>query len=466
MGEGAQPRARILVVDDDRMICAIVSDALAPLAEVETCESGEAALASLRRTPADLVITDLNLPRLSGIELLEVIQREQPGTECVLLTGQATVESAIGALRLGAADYLTKPIRPEALALVVERILARRRLLAENVRLREELDTVEACRGLLRCADAGQVYAVALDLVLKVLGGSQGFALYRSETLPGVLGLATRGFDDAAADALHRLALAEKIDLPEQLVTPQCTSQPPRLGEDEGVALPPGLAWVVPLGGPALERGWIWAFGAAAERNESELRERLALVARHADLALQNVERLHHAKERAFIDDVTEIYNVRYLMQAADHELQRSAREEKQLSVLFLDLDRFKLVNDRFGHLVGSDVLRQLSRVLEDSIRRFDTVARYGGDEFTILLVGTGLEAALQIAERIRERVAQTRFEGTQGSPIQLSVSIGVAAFPDHASERDTLLDLADKAMYRAKSRGRNCVCSAADLLD
>jgi diguanylate cyclase (GGDEF)-like protein len=132
--------------------------------------------------------------------------------------------------------------------------------------------------------------------------------------------------------------------------------------------------------------------------------------------------------------------------------------------VLFLDLDRFKNVNDRHGHLVGSQVLRRLSQVLKECIRQVDTLARYGGDEFTILLADTGIEAAMLIAERIRRTVAETLFEGGGGEPIRLTISIGVAGFPEHGRDRTALLDSADKAMYRAKSLGRNRVCSAAEL--
>ena len=127
-------------------------------------------------------------------------------------------------------------------------------------------------------------------------------------------------------------------------------------------------------------------------------------------------------------------------------------------------LKNFKKVNDRYGHLVGSSVLRQLSRVLHDCIRSVDTLARYGGDEFTILLVDTDLEQASDVAERIRSTVSNTAFEGGAGSSIDLSISIGVATFPHHGHTREQLLDAADKAMYRAKSNGRNCVASAAEL--
>ena len=197
---------------------------------------------------------------------------------------------------------------------------------------------------------------------------------------------------------------------------------------------------------------------------QAEEIESARLIAAHADLALTNAERYHRAKERAFIDDVTEVYNARFLRQAIEHEIQRAERYGKQLCVVFLDLDRFKLVNDQHGHLVGSQVLRRLSQVLLQCIRQVDTLARYGGDEFTILLVDTAIEEGLAVAERIRRTVAATLFEGSRDVPIRLTLSVGVAAYPTHGREHEVLLDLADKAMYRAKSLGRNCTCSAAEL--
>ena len=99
-------------------------------------------------------------------------------------------------------------------------------------------------------------------------------------------------------------------------------------------------------------------------------------------------------------------------------------------------------------------------------IRQVDTLARYGGDEFTILLIDTNHEVGLAVAERIRATVAETRFESGHGSPIHLEISIGVATYPEDSEQRDFLLDAADKAMYLAKSRGRNCICSASELVE
>jgi diguanylate cyclase (GGDEF)-like protein len=230
-----------------------------------------------------------------------------------------------------------------------------------------------------------------------------------------------------------------------------------------GIELGPTL--VVPLRGQEIEAGLLWICRGESDFSPAEI-ERANMISGHAQLALANAERYNYAKERAFIDDVTEAYNARYLLQATEHEIQRAERYGRKLSVLFLDLDRFKLVNDNHGHLVGSQVLRQLSEILAGCIRQVDTLARYGGDEFTILLTDTDHEVGLAVAERIRATVADTRFEGDRGNAIHLEISIGVSTYPDHSERRDTLLDAADKAMYLAKARGRNVVCSAGALAE
>jgi len=460
----AKPRAhsRVLVVDDDRLMRELARDALEARARVECCENAERALEALAREPADLVISDLTAPGPSGIELLERVQREHPGTAFVLLTAHASVESAVGALRMGVADYLVKPVMAEELARVVERILSQRSLLLENARLREALETVEACRSLLRCLDAGEVYPVALDLLLSTLPRERGLAVFRRSSVPMSDGLVFRGFSEEEARLLREVFADKPIDL--ETVREMDVVSGGELSEVLAAAdAPVSPALVIPVRGREVESGVLWVFEDGRPFSEDELAQ-ARLVLGHAELALHNAERYHHAKERAFVDDVTEAYNARYLLQATGREMQRADRYEKPLSVLFLDLDRFKRVNDAHGHLVGSQVLRRLSQVLYDCIRQVDTLARYGGDEFTILLPDTGHDAARAIAERIRRTVAETLFEGERGAPIRLSISIGVATYPTHSATRDGLLDAADKAMYRAKSLGRNCVCSAGDL--
>lgn len=333
--------------------------------------------------------------------------------------------------------------------------------------LHHRLETERECESLASCLEPGKLYSLALDILLERLGRRRGIAVFAPSPAPRGAGVATRGFDDPEhASLCHRLVEEKSVAA--------------TLGEGEVAVLPfgpihhvlgrigveaPGPLLAVPLRGESQEAGQIWILSEGARFDETDL-ESARTVARRASAALRTAERYHKAKERAFVDDVTGVYNARYLLDTADNEIQRAARYGNPLSVLFLDLDRFKTVNDRYGHLVGSDTLRQLAVLLSQCVRQVDTLARYGGDEFTILLVDTPHDAALQVAERIRRTVAEHLFEtaGQDGS-VQLSISIGVATCPVHGAQRAELLDAADKAMYRAKSEGRNRVCSAAELL-
>jgi two-component system cell cycle response regulator len=179
---------------------------------------------------------------------------------------------------------------------------------------------------------------------------------------------------------------------------------------------------------------------------------------RQARLALINAERGAEAQSLIYIDDLTKLYNGRYLNVVLDREMKRSERYRNFFSVLFMDLDFFKRVNDAHGHLVGSRVLVEVGAVLRACVRDSDTVVRYGGDEFVVLLVETNADEAMIVAERMRKMVEAEPFVKEMGLGVRLTISIGIAAFPEHATTKQTLLNLADQAMYRGKESTRNVV--------
>ncbi|MGH7287243.1 MAG: diguanylate cyclase [Myxococcota bacterium] len=455
-------RARVLVVDDDRFQRELVRDQLAERAEVVTCADAGEALAALRAAPADLILADLAMPGRSGLELLQQVLRDHPGTDFVIVTANASVPSAVEALRMGAADYLEKPVRADDLILVLERTLGRRRLLAENRRLRDELSLYQSCRLLSTCLEPEDVFAVGLELTLRGVGAGRGFALYRRTALPGSEGFHGRGFTEPEELSL-RQAFATKPLVLDRSAELQRQTRGEFHQVLEGLGIRARELLVIPIAGEEAEGGVLCLLAEGEPFGAHDL-ERAQVVAEHAALALRNAERYRAARDRAFIDDVTEVYNARYLLEALDREIRRAERYGTELSILFLDLDRFKLVNDTHGHLVGSNTLRQLSRLLEGCVRQVDTVARYGGDEFTILLVDTGERVGRAIAERIRQSVERHAFEAGPGRTLRLSCSLGISTYPAHGRTREALLDTSDKAMYRAKSQGRNRVVSASEL--
>ncbi len=179
---------------------------------------------------------------------------------------------------------------------------------------------------------------------------------------------------------------------------------------------------------------------------------------RQARLALINAERGAEAQSLIYIDDLTKLYNGRYLNVVLDREMKRSERYRNFFSVLFMDLDFFKRVNDAHGHLIGSRVLVEVGAVLRACVRDSDTVVRYGGDEFVVLLVETNADEAMIVAERMRKMVEAEPFVKVMGLEVRLTISIGIAAFPEHATTKQALLNLADQAMYRGKESTRNVV--------
>lgn len=198
-------------------------------------------------------------------------------------------------------------------------------------------------------------------------------------------------------------------------------------------------------------------------RAEAEL---LAAMAVPVACALANSVRIAEAERLSLIDDLTKLHNGRYLRQFLVNEIKRARRYSSSVAALFLDLDDFKGINDMHGHLVGSHVLVEVAAIILQSIRDTDMVARYGGDEFVIVLPETTIEQAAFVAERMREKIAQQEFTGGRRLRLHLTASFGVAAFPKHAASPQQLIACADTAMYEAKAARKNCVRFSAETVE
>lgn len=187
----------------------------------------------------------------------------------------------------------------------------------------------------------------------------------------------------------------------------------------------------------------------------------LARLAGPAALALDTALRIKRVEALSVTDDLTRLYNSRYLNIALRRETRLAARTHRPLSLLFIDLDGFKSINDNHGHLAGSRALVEAGAVIRGSARETDIVARFGGDEFALILPDTGGPGALQVAERIRDRIASHSFLAGDGLDIHLTASVGIATLPEVAAAADELVQAADAAMYRVKDRGKNGIQAA-----
>ncbi len=168
--------------------------------------------------------------------------------------------------------------------------------------------------------------------------------------------------------------------------------------------------------------------------------------------------RLKQVEHLAYLDDLTHLYNTRYL----DVVLERELAGGRPFSLLFMDVDHFKGINDQHGHLSGSRLLVEIARVLRSCVRDEDILVRYGGDEYVMLLVGIDSGGGLKVAERIRRAIEDHRFLSREATPVRITASIGLASFPEHARTKAEIIDLADRAMYRGKRTTRNVVYMAS----
>jgi diguanylate cyclase (GGDEF)-like protein len=184
----------------------------------------------------------------------------------------------------------------------------------------------------------------------------------------------------------------------------------------------------------------------------------LSALALPLSAALANSVRIAEAEKLSQTDDLTKLHNARFLRQFLIAEVKRARRYGSTVDALFFDLDDFKEVNDRYGHLVGSHVLMEMATVILTGVRDTDVVARYGGDEFVVILPETNLEMASRVAERMREKIAEHVFNGGRNLRLRMTASFGVAAFPEHSQSPQQLIADADAAMYEAKAAGKNCV--------
>ena len=194
-----------------------------------------------------------------------------------------------------------------------------------------------------------------------------------------------------------------------------------------------------------------------------KLKQQLAvMLARHVELALANLELRETLRHQSIRDSLTGLYNRRYMEESLGREVARAARSRHPLGIIMIDLDHFKAFNDSFGHQAGDALLRELGTLLRTKIRTGDIACRYGGEEFTLIVTEASPEAVRQRAEHLRELVSRLSpcHNGRVLGPV--SVSLGVALFPEHGTAAADVLRAADRALYRAKSEGRNRVVVAA----
>lgn len=193
----------------------------------------------------------------------------------------------------------------------------------------------------------------------------------------------------------------------------------------------------------------------------SPSKEELEKIERMSRYFLEKMQTISELRGLSHTDDLTGLFNQRYLEVILEREISLAKRNNTEFSVLFLDLDHFKNVNDSHGHLIGSRLLSEVGEEIKRALRDSDITFRYGGDEFVMILSHTGLEAAIMVAERVRMQIEKKRFLAKENLEIRLTASIGVANVPLHAGTKQQILKAADEALYGVKKAVRNKVIAA-----
>jgi len=398
-------------------------------------DTGCQAMDKAERTAFNAALIDIKLPDTDGIALLREFKKSYPEMVCIIITGYAALQNAIEALKQGADGYFTKPLVIEEVIHRVEQALDRQRL------QRELMESEEAIR--LAYAELDQIFNTAADGMCVV---DKDFNILRAnETFSTLAGI---GKDEAAGKRCDEVfpgslchtagcALTRILGGEERV---ECEAEK---GGKDGARIP-CIVTATPFRGSSGKLiGIVESFKDITKRKQ-------------AQEALRESEKRY--MELSITDGVTGLYNSRHFYNQLKSEIERVIRYKRSLSLLLLDVDNFKHYNDNYGHLEGDKVLVRLGKVIRGCIRKVDSVYRYGGEEFTVMLPETESKEAIDIvAERIRKRFENETFFPTLEDTVHVTVSIGTAQYqPDE--KLSAFVNRADEAMYEAKKQGKNRV--------
>ena len=453
-------KGRILVVDDDAFFRVLCSDILTGGGFfVRTASTGKEAVALVEAEGFDMVITDLVMPDMNGIEVLGRVKQYNALVDVIVITGHGSIESAITALKNGAFDYIMKPLNEDELLHTVESCLEKRKLLEENQERRQSLRLFEVSRAITSTLDIIKLYNQAIDALLQTVASQAGIAAFYEPDQKTLSLKTARHLNTSQADGILAIFKSRFEKDLKGFSNITVLAKPELHGIEKDLLNEYSSFFIAPLmKGHATMGYFILLSNSAKDDYAPREIKNAAFISEHASAAFENAEKYAEAKEMAFIDSLTNLYNAKYLELVLDKEIKRADRLMLPVTVLFLDLDNFKQVNDHNDHLVGSKVLIELGKILLKCCREVDSVIRYGGDEFVVILVDADYNVAMRVAERIRTSIERHEFMKEEGLGLRITASIGVATYPTHTRDKKELLKTGDKAMYKAKDLSRNTV--------
>ncbi len=441
-GLNQPPLLNLLIVEDEPRYLESTRLLLAQFVHgIDTAVTGAQAYALLARRSYDLALLDLRLPDASGHDIMAHIRQHHPHCRVIVMSGDSHIESAIQSLRLGAYDYLRKPYEPAELIKTVRNAATKLQLERDNARMLQQIEQSEQWYRLLvntspdiiYTLDAKGAFTFVNDSIQRALGYSPAELIGKDYLLlvpPGELENARYRLNERRtgerATRNYELQLKRKEDLltglsertSQDIVVVELSSMGMYRSRDDGT------------------KEFLGSYGVARDISERKQAE--------ATIAFQ-----------AYHDLLTGLPNRALFKDRLGQAIVHAKRHGQTLATLFLDMDRFKVVNDTLGHLVGDGLLQAVAQRLRGSLREGDTLSRIGGDEFMLLLPHIrNRDNAAFIAQKILASLKQPFH--IEGHEIFVGISIGIAVFPDDGDTIETLVKHADIAMYHAKDSGRN----------
>ncbi|MCB1856758.1 MAG: EAL domain-containing protein [Gammaproteobacteria bacterium] len=433
--------AKVLVVDDEPRMRSSVADLLMAYGhECQLAANGEEALRVLGAGAVDLVLLDLNMPEMDGFQVMRDIQEKYQDTDVIVISGETTFESATEALRSGAQDFLRKPYSPDELIRVVDNLL-RKRQLEKN--LKEMNRCLEASENRYRF-----IVNNSPDIIYML--DNEGRFAFLNERAQSLL-----GYNTEFLLGMHYSQLVHKEDMEkaryvfDERRTGSRASQnielrllcrgselPYRYFESKSITIELSAMGIYTPEQEEREREFVGTYGVARDISERKRAEEVI-------------------KFQLYHDLLTKLPNRELFRDRLNLAISQARRNKANLAVMFLDMDRFKVINDSLGHLAGDQLLQTVASRLHSCLRDGDTLARVGGDEFNLLVPGIeGRDAAAMVAKKIIDRLKEPVI--LDGYEVFVSFSIGIALFPEDGQTIDALIKNADMAMYHIKAHGKN----------